>query len=124
MRFLLASVCVVASLLFLSGCEPVPSTPLSANSPTIYAFFSPGCSGCVADKALLVKLERAGYKIRRMNIAIHPEWERRYRIAMVPFYLVIRHGKVVLRTHDLNLVIRTVHNASSVQSQAAMSQLP
>lgn len=124
MRFLLASVCVVASLLFLSGCEPVPSAPFSAGNPTIYAFFSPGCSACVGDKTLLVKLERAGYKIRRVNIAIYPEWQRRYRIAAVPFYLVIRHGKVVLRTHDLNLVIRMVQNASSVQSQTAMSQLP
>jgi hypothetical protein len=114
---------VVAFLLFLSGCEPVPSTP-SAGSPTIYAFSAPGCSGCLSDKTLLLKLERAGYTIRRVNVAIYPGWQRKYRFDAVPFYLVIRRGKVVLRTHDLNLVIRTVWNASSVQSQAAMSQLP
>jgi len=83
----------------------------------------PGCSGCVEDKPLLLQLEHAGYSIQRVDITIYPEWRRKYRIEAVPLYLVIRSGKIVLRTHDLNLVIRTVQNASSVQKQAAMSQL-
>jgi len=68
----------------------------------------------------LTQLERAGYIIRRVDITIFPRWQRKYRIDTVPFYLVVRHGKIVLRTHDLNLVIRTVQNGSSVQTKAAM----
>jgi hypothetical protein len=91
--------------LFLSGCEPAPSTPLSG-SPVIYAFSMPGCSACVTDKPRLTQLERAGYIVRRVDIKIFPRWQRKYRIDKVPLYLVVRHGKIVLRTHDLNLVIR------------------
>lgn len=122
MRLFLASVCVVASLLFLSGCGPVPSTP-SVGRPVIYAFSAPGCSGCLEDKSLLIQLERAGYVIRRVDITIYPRWREKYRIESVPLYLVVRRRMIVLRTHDLNLVIRAVQNGSSVQNQAAMSQL-
>ncbi len=68
-----------------------------------------------------MQLERAGYPIQRVDITIYSEWRRKYRIDTVPLYLVIRSGKIVLRTHDLNLVIRTLQNASPVQKQAAMS---
>ena len=122
MRSLLASVCVVASLLFLSGCGPVPSTP-SISRPTIYAFFMPGCSGCVKDKSRLAQLERAGYSVCRVDITINSWMQKKYRINAVPFYLVVCHGKIVLRTHDLNLVIRIIRNGCSVQTQAAMPQL-
>lgn len=90
----------------------------------IYAFSMPRCSGCERDKPRLAQLERAGYTVHRVDISIHPEWQRRYRVKAVPFYLVIRLGKIVLRTLDLDLVIRTVQNGSSVHGQAAMSQLP
>lgn len=123
MRSLLASVCVVASLLFLSGCGPVPLTP-SISRPTIYVFSAPGCSGCERDKPYVNQLERAGYSIQRVDITVYPEWQQKYRINVVPFYFVVCHGKIVLRTHDLNLVIRIIRNGCSVQTQAAMPQLP
>ncbi len=122
MRLLLASACVVAFLLCFSGCGPVPSTP-SVDRPAIYAFFAPGCSGCVKDKVRVDQLERAGYPIQRVDITIHVKWRQKYRVNAVPFYLVVCHGKIVLRTHDLNLVIRTIRNGCSVQTQAAMPQL-
>lgn len=122
MKSLLASVCVIASLLFLSGCGPVLSTP-SVNRLTIYAFFVPGCLDCERDKPYVNQLERAGYLIQRVDITIYPKWRRKYRINAVPFYLVVRRGKIVLRTHDLNLVIRIIRNGCSVQTQAAMPQL-
>ena len=122
MRLLLASVCVVASLLFFSGCGPVPLTP-SVDRPTIYAFSTPGCSSCVKDKPRLEQLERAGYSIQYVDITIHPEWQQKYRINAVPFYLVVCHGKIVLQTHNLNLVIRAIWNGCSIQKKTAMSQL-
>lgn len=112
MKSFSAFVCVVASLLFLSGCGPVPLTP-SAGSLAIYAFSMPECSGCVTDKLCLAQLERAGYTVRHVDITISPRWWKRYRIDSVPFYLIVHHGKIVLRTHDLNLVIWMLQNASS-----------
>jgi len=76
------------------------------------------------DKLRLQQLEYAGYLIQRVDITIYPEWQQKYRVNAVPFYLVVCHGKIVLRTHDLNLVIRTIRNECSIQKQAAMSQLP
>ena len=119
MNLFSASVCVVASLLFLSGCGPVSSPP-SAGNPAIYAFSMPGCLGCVIDQPHLVQLERAGHTVHRVDITISLHWRRKYRIDSVPFYLVVRHGKIVLRTHDLNLVIRVLQNGPSAQTQAAM----
>lgn len=121
-RSLLASVCVVASLLCFSGCGPVPLTP-SVDRPTIYAFSAPGCLGCARDKPRLEQLECAGYSIQRVDITIYPEWRQKYSINAVPFYLVVCHGKIVLQTHNLNLVIRAIRNGCSVQKKA-MSQLP
>lgn len=107
MRLFLASVCVAVSLLFLPGCGEVLSTP-STNYPTIYAFSAPGCVGCARDKSRLNQLERAGYLVRRVDITIRGKWQRKYRVKAVPLYLVIDRGKIVLRTHDLNLAIRTI----------------
>lgn len=66
------------------------------------------------DKPRVNQLERAGYTIHRVDISINPWCQRRYRFAAVPFYLVVRHGEIVLRTHDLNLVIQVVRNARSI----------
>lgn len=106
MKFLLASLCVV-SLLCFSGCGPVPSTP-SVDRPTIYAFSAPWCSACVRDKARVNQLERAGYTVVRINIMSRPDLRKRHQIHAVPLYLIISRGRVVLRTHNLNLVIQTL----------------
>jgi len=121
LRALLASMCVVVSLLF-SGCGPVPVTPVGR--PTIYAFSMPGCSGCVRDKARVDQLENRGHTVIRVDIMAQPEFRRRFRVDAVPLYLVVVNGTVVLRTHDLNLVIQTVQRGCSVQEEAAVSQLP
>jgi len=113
MKSFLALVCVVASLLFLSGCGPVPSTP-SAGSPAIYAFSMPGCFGCARDKPRLAELERVGYSVLYIDITTYPEWRRMCHIEEVPLYFVVRSRRIVLRTHDLNLVIRMLQNGSSV----------
>jgi len=110
---MLACVCVVASLLFSSGCELTPSAPI--DHPTILAFSMPGCGGCVKDKPRLVQLERDGYIIQRINISLQPKLRRKYRVVSVPLYLVIRRERIVLRTNNLNLVIRTVQDGRSVQ---------
>ena len=119
MRLFLPSVCVVASLLFFFGCGPILSTP-SANRPTIYAFSAPGCLGCERDEPRVNQLERAGYLIQRVDIVDYPEWRQKYHVNVVPLYLVVCHGKIVLRTHDLNTVIQAIQNDCSIQKQAAM----
>jgi len=111
---MLACVCVVASLLFSSGCELTPST-VPVDHPTILAFSMPGCGSCVKDKSRLVQLERDGYSIQRINISLQSELRWKYRVVSVPFYLVIRHERIVLRTNNLDLVIRTVQDGRSVQ---------
>jgi hypothetical protein len=112
MRAFLASMCVVTSLLF-SGCGPVPVTP-NIGRPMIYAFSTPGCLGCVRDKPRLDQLERGGFTVFHINILAQPELRKRYNINAVPFYVVYVGNCVVLRTHDLNLVIQRVQNGSSV----------
>ena len=88
---------------FFIGCElESPASPTAR--PIIYVFTAPGCYGCDQDKPRVDQLERAGYTVVRFNIMIHLESRRRYHVDAVPLYLVIYHNKVVLRTHDLNLV--------------------
>jgi len=121
-RRLLASMCVVASLLF-SGCGPVLTPPdLGCCRPTIYAFSAPGCSGCIKDKPRVAQLEQAGCKVIRIDIAARPDWRKKYSVNAVPFYLVVRKGSIVLRTHDLNLVIQAVNNGCKIQ-EATLPQL-
>lgn len=117
MRRFLVLMCVVASLLFF-GCEPV-SLPLDngCSCLTIYAFSMPGCSGCVRDKPRVIKLEQAGYRVIHIDIVNQPTWRRKYKVDSVPFYLVIRGGHIVLRTHDLNLVIKAVNNGCKIQTK-------
>lgn len=107
-RRLLASMCVVASLLFF-GCGPVPSPPNQNCRPTVYAFSAPWCSACQQDKPILTKLEQAGYKVVRVNIDVHPDWQRKHHITSIPLYLVICRGSVVLRTPDIDVVVRRVN---------------
>lgn len=122
-RRFLATMCVVASLLF-SGCGPVPLPPnKDCCRPTIYAFSGPGCAPCMRDKPRVAQLEQAGYKVYHIDITVQPDWARRYKIESVPFYLVVCKGHVVLRTHNLNLVIQTVNNGCKVQ-ETAVPQLP
>lgn len=95
---------VVVFLLCFSGCEPASSS----RHATIYAFSASGCAGCILDKPQLARLERQGYKIVRVDIHAFPLWRKRYNIRVVPFYLVVTNGCVILRTHDLDLVIKTI----------------
>lgn len=113
MRAFLVSVCVVTSLLF-SGCGSVPVTPIIGR-PMIYAFSTLGCSGCVRDKPRLDQLERGGLTVFHIDILVQPELRKRYNVNAVPLYVVYVDNCVVLRTHDLNLVIQRVQNGSSVQ---------
>lgn len=122
-RRFLVSVCVVVSLLF-SGCEPVLSPADRCSRPTIYAFSAPGCLACIRDKPSIEWLERAGYRVVRIDIVVQPDWRRRYNINAVPLYFVVCNGRVSLRTSDLNIVIRAVNNGRKIQRQAALSQLP
>lgn len=121
MRLFLASVCVVASLLF-SGCEPVPVTP-SSNRPTIFAFSASWCTACKRDVPRLNQLEQVGYRVVHVDIDAQPGMRQQYHIRAVPLYLVVRNGLVVLRTDDLNLVIRAVQNGRKVQEQTAVPEL-
>jgi len=109
-RFL-ASMCVVMSLLF-SGCGPVISP---SPRPTIYAFSAHGCLGCIQDKPRIDQLEQDGYRVIRIDVIARPDWRQRYKIVTVPFYLVVCNGTILLRTNNLNLVIRTVNNGCKVQ---------
>jgi hypothetical protein len=102
-RVLLASLCVVTSLLF-SGCGSVFVTP-SVSHPTIFAFSMPGCSGCIRDKSRVDQLERSGYTIIRINIMTQPTLRNRYQVTVVPLYLVVVNDDVILRTNDLDLVM-------------------
>lgn len=107
MKSLLVSLCVVATLLFVLGCEPVspmPPGPIPC-ATVVIAFSAPGCSGCIKDKPRVEALERQGYTIVRVNIQADPERARRYGVTAVPIYIVIRYGRVVVKTPNLDLVI-------------------
>lgn len=112
-RQLLASMCVVASLLF-SGCGPVPLSPNQNCRPTIYAFSAPWCSACRQDEPILTKLEQAGYKVVCVDIDVHPDWQQKYRVTSVPLYLVICRGSIVLRTNDVSVVIQRMNRGCQI----------
>jgi thiol-disulfide isomerase/thioredoxin len=121
MRLFLASVCVVASLLF-SGCEPVPVTP-SSNRPTIFAFSASWCTACKRDEPRLNQLEQAGNQVWHIDIDVRTDLRQKYSVNSVPLYLVVRNGRIVLRTNDLNLVIRAVRNGRKIQEQTTVPEL-
>jgi thiol-disulfide isomerase/thioredoxin len=108
MKSLLASLCVVATLLVVLGCEPVSPTPPGPIpcSTVVIAFSAPGCSGCIKDKPRVDALERQGYTVVRVNIQADPERARRYGVTAVPVYIVVRCGKVVVKTPNLDLAIQ------------------
>lgn len=108
-RQFLASMCVVASLLF-SGCGPVLLPPGNGcDRPTIYAFSATWCSGCNADKPRLAQLEQEGFKVVRVDLDKRPDLQQKYHIEAVPLYFVVCGDRVVLRTNELSQVIKTVH---------------
>jgi len=111
MKSLLASLCVVATLLFILGCQqpvsPTPPGPIPC-APVVIAFSAPGCSGCIKDKLHVDALERQGVRVIRVNIQVDPERARRYGVTAVPIYIVVRCGKVVVKTPNLDLAIQVL----------------
>jgi len=111
MKSLLAFLCVVATLLFVLGCgEPVSPTPPGPTpcATVVIAFSAPGCGGCLKDKPRVDALERQGYTVIRVNIQAEPERARRYGITAVPVYVVVKCGRVVVKTPNLDLAIQTL----------------
>lgn len=108
MRSLLASFCVVVTLLFVLGCKPVSPTPPGPIpcSTVVIAFSAPGCSGCIKDKPRIDALERQGYTVVRVNVQADPERARQYGVTAVPVYVVVKCGRVVVKTSNLDLVIQ------------------
>jgi len=111
MKSLLVFLCMVATLLFVLGCsEPVSPTPPGPTpcATAVIAFLAPGCGGCLKDKPRVDALERQGYTVIRVNIQADPERARRYGITAVPVYIVVKCGRVVVKTPNLDLVIQTL----------------
>lgn len=121
MRLFLASMCAIASL-FISGCGPVPGPP-SSSSPTIYVFSAEWCLACQQDKPRLKQFEEDGYCVKYIDIDKYPKLRYKYNVTLVPCYIVICDGQMMLRTHDLNQAIQAVRNGCSVQKQEAVSKL-
>ena len=101
MRFFLLYICAVS--LFIAGCGPVPQSP---NPPTIYAFSASWCSNCQKDKTRLQEFEADGHQVVRFDIDKRPDLVQKYQITAVPYYLVVVNGKILLKTHNIEEVIR------------------
>ena len=83
---------VLLAALYLSGCE-------AASRPTVYAFTATWCKQCQLDKPALARLP---CEVVYLDVDSQTHWE----VGAIPLYIVLRGGKEVYRTRDVQNLTR------------------
>jgi thiol-disulfide isomerase/thioredoxin len=65
------------------GCEPVTTTTVVANDPTILAFHADWCKPCNRMKPVWADLEIKGYQVLYIDVDVSKEDEH-YRVVVIP----------------------------------------
>lgn len=102
MKTLLAF-CVALSLIACFGCdEETPAKPQpKVTTREVLDFGAAWCAPCRHNEPVVVRMELAGVKVRRIDVDLEPDLAKQYGITSVPTYVIREQGKEVKRTQDI-----------------------
>lgn len=91
---------LILSAALLTGCE---------QPTTLYVFTSPTCGPCKRDYPKVRALIKTGaVNVKVISVDRDPEVAKEFNVVSVPTYMLFSNNKLVLRTHNIDLVIQQV----------------
>lgn len=91
-----------------AGCifEPAKPTPkpkpAKVETVKVLDFTADWCGPCRKSAPAINRLEKAGWKIVRIDIDERADLASKWKITAVPTYIVLKGNKEVTRTHDVD----------------------
>ncbi len=99
-------------LMLLGGCEQqAPKLQASdrsrpASRHQVYAFTADWCQACQRDKPKLAELRQRGVEVVEIDYDARPDLARKYRVRLLPTYIVMKDGEEVERTGSIRMLIK------------------
>lgn len=98
-------------LLVLTGCSDQAS-PLPG--PSLVAVHATWCQPCQRDKPLLVEVARE-FPVTEIDVDTQRELASWYGMSVLPTYIVMDDGNVVVRTSNLSFALSTLRSLNQTR---------